>query len=175
MGVGTRQPSWTCIANMGDVHPIDHGGLFVYRDKTGVYTEEAELLEVPNDESGVYTVYRFSLDKCTYIDGILSDNKFHPEHPAWFAHPEAARKERPQDTTYLSNIITYCGGEVEDMVEAFCSDDPLRRADAYRAVGVYHGFDNLDMYPLTLSRSEVKKRYRTTIAQLKRLGVQHGS
>lgn len=173
MGVGTRQPSWKCIANLGDVHPIDHGGYFVYVDKTGVYPEEGEVLIVPNEEGGKYTVYRLSLDRCTLVNGILSDNKYHPEHAAWWAHPESQRKERPQDSTYLLNVAECSGTTPEELAEWFCSEDPLQRAEAYNAVGMYHGYDNLDSYPLQLTRSEVTKRYRTTMAQLKRLrGVQ---
>ena len=43
------QPVWSCIANLGDVNPIDYGGYFVYIDTTGVYPPEAELLIAPSD------------------------------------------------------------------------------------------------------------------------------
>lgn len=78
----TQQPTWKLIANLGDVHPIDYGGYFVYVDETGTYEAEAELLEVPEDEDRTYRVYRFILDRCTLTNGVLSDNKFHPDHPA---------------------------------------------------------------------------------------------
>lgn len=42
----TKQPRWKLVAQLGDVHPIDYGGYFVYRDTTGVYEEEAEVLMV---------------------------------------------------------------------------------------------------------------------------------
>lgn len=159
------QPIWELIGQLGDAHPIDHGGYFVIRDTTGVYPEEAELLLPPADddplkEYGTYHVYRFILDRCTYIDGILSDNKYHPAHPAWWAKPESGKKERPQDTTYLSNICATMDIEESELIRMFCSEDALERAQAYRAVGECHGFDNLDNYPLELRRWEVKKRYR---------------
>ena len=154
------QPDWECIAQLGDANPIDHGGYWILRDKTGVYPEEAELLVVPDVDGGEYTAYRFVLEPCTYINGVLSDNPFHPDKPAWWAGTKDDRKVRPQDTTYLKNIADFIGMEVDELADHFCSDDPLQRAMAYRAVGDYHGFDNLDSYPLTMTRREVKARYK---------------
>ena len=164
------QPNWKLIANLGDVNPLDYGGYFVYIDTTGVYEAEAELLTVAEDGNEIrgYTIHRFLLDKCTFIDGILSDNDFHPGCPAWFAKPESERAARSQDTTYLKNVADFVGtsngGETEDiLIQMFCSDNPVERAEAYRAVGEYHGFDNLDQYPLKFKsnqRGEVAKRYQ---------------
>jgi hypothetical protein len=156
----SSQPKWVLLANLGDVNPVDYGGFFVYRDETGVYPEEAELLEAPDDDSGTWEVRRVVLERCTYVNGVLSDNKFHPDFPAWFAEPESERAERPQDTTYLRNVAECCGVEVEALIEMFCSADPVERAQAYRMVGDYHGWDNLDSYPLTFTdRAEVESRY----------------
>lgn len=155
------QPVWKFVANLGDVNPIDHGGYFVYVDETGVYPPEAVYLEVEgDDEANKWTEYRFSLEPCTFKDGILSDNKFHPEHPAWFAKPEKERKERPQDTTYLKTVADACGQTEEELIEQFCSDDPVQRAFSWREVGMCHGWRNLDDYPLEFTdRSEVEARY----------------
>ena len=116
--------------------------------------------EYVDDEDGEYTIYRFTLHRCTFINGVLSDNTFHPEHAAWWAKPEAERNARPQDTTYLKNIADSIGMDVEELADQFCSEDALKRAMAYRAVGDYHGFENLDSYPLTMTRREVKSRYK---------------
>lgn len=153
------QPVWKLIANLGDVNPIEYGGYFIYVDKTGVYGPEAELLISPDSDNGKWGVYRFSLDKCTFINGILSDNKFHPELSAWFAKP----------TTYLSNVANCVGGDVSGLIQWFCSDNPCERAMAYRCVGDYHGFENFDSYPLTLNHKEVLKRYKGLKAKLKAL------
>lgn len=169
----TNQPEWKFVANLGDAHPIDHGGFFVFEDTTGVYAPEAELLESPDSDDGTWTVYRFSLDKCTLtltkplrphamaMDGyVLSNNKFHPEMPAWFAKPELEYLMRPQDTTYLSCVAKCHGVDLDELRRMFCSDNILERAMAYRAVGDFHGFENFDSYPLTFTeRAEVEKRY----------------
>lgn len=155
------QPVWKFLTNLGDANPLEHGGYFVYLDETGVYPPEAEYLEVLYESNDPrYKVYRFSLDKCTYQNGILSDNKFHPELPAWFAAPEAKKAERPQDRTYLSNVASYCGWEVEALIESLCSDDPVARAEAYDCVGEFHGFENFDNYPLDMRKRELRKRYK---------------
>ena len=160
----TQQPKWKLIDNQGDANPLDYGGYFIYEDETGVYEAEAELL-VPEDEGerdgdqDTLMVYRFILDRCTFIDGILSDNKYHPFKPAWFAKPESERAERPQDTTYLKNVADYCGESVESLIKHLCSEKPVDRAVAYRAIADYHGWENFDSYPLELTRAEAEERY----------------
>jgi hypothetical protein len=147
----TNQPNWKLVANLGDVNPIDYGGFFVFIDETGAYDPEAELLVSPDSDEGEWQVYRFSLPKCTFINGILSDNKFHPGHPAWFANPGAEN---------LSGVAECCGDAVDSLITDLCSDNVSNRASAYRAIGQYHGFENLDSYPLTFkSRAEVEQRY----------------
>lgn len=159
----SAQPEWKFIANLGDRNPLDYGGYFIFVDQTGVYAPKGELLDIDNDGEVdetklTYTVHRFDLDKCTYIDGILSDNKYHPDHPVWFATPEPERVERPQGI--LVNIASFCGMPADQLITMFTSHDPLARAEAYRSVGSYHGFDNLDSYPLKLNRVEAEERYR---------------
>lgn len=148
----TKQPDWKLIANLGDVHPLEYGGYFVYVDTTGVYDPEAELLIAPDDDGGAYEVRRFSLERCTLTDGVLSDNKFHPTYPVWYS---------VSDTGRLADIAQACDIPEADIVAMLCSEDPIQRAHAYRAIGDYHGFDNLDSYPLTLTRAEAEARYRT--------------
>lgn len=185
------QPKWKLAGTVGDVNPVDYGGGFIFVDETGVYPPELELIEVdesafsdePDDEpefdedgelindfdeleqansdKGKWTVYRFSLERCTYQNGILSDNKFHPDHAAWFAKPEAEKANRPQDTTYLSNVAGCNDVKVEQLIEWFCSEDVQERARAYMEIGSYHGYDSLDHDPLEFdSREEMEKRVK---------------
>lgn len=143
--MATQQPVWEYIGNFGDVHPLDHGGYFVYSDKTGVYGVEAALLEPL--ENGKFNLVRFRCEKCSFVNGILSDNKFHPDKPAWFARD-------------LTSLSAFCGiGELE-FVELFTSSDPMKLSHAWRMVGEYFGFDNLDSYPITLTRREVYNKFR---------------
>jgi hypothetical protein len=158
------QPTWKLLGSLGDVNPVDNDGMLVYEDTTGVYPPEAvvisALIKDYEDDPDRWIVYRFPLDRCTYVDGVLSDNPFHPDLPAWFATPESRRAERPQDTTYLSNVASFTGTTEEELIEALCSDHLIERAAAYEAIGSYHGFHGFDDDPITdLDRSEMEARY----------------
>ena len=114
-----QQPKWKFLKNLGDASPLEYGGYLVYGDETGQYAEEAEYWAEPETEGGRVTVYRFALDRCTDVGGVLSDNAFHPECPAWFANAIAASAGS--------------AGVAENVVRAMlCSADPLERASAYR-------------------------------------------
>jgi hypothetical protein len=142
----TKQPQWKRIANLGDVNPVEYGGYFVYTDRTKVYPPEAELLRTPDDGGEGWTIHRFILDRCTFVDGVLSDNAYHPELPTWFAKDLAA-------------VASFIGSTELDLINGLCSDDPIDRASAYRAIGEYHGFDNFDGYPRQYTkRSELPRR-----------------
>lgn len=143
--MATQQPVWEYIGNFGDVHPLDHGGYFVYYDKTGVYGVEAALLEPL--ENGKFNLFRFRCEKCSFVNGILSDNKFHPDKPAWFADK-------------LYSIAQSYGISREGLIDYFISDDPQTLAGAWKIVGEYFGFDNLDSYPIELTRAGVYNKFR---------------
>lgn len=100
------------------------------------------------DQCHQWLVYRFSLEPCTWENGILSDNRFHPDKPAWFAHP---RNDRPQDTTHFYDLANTSGYSEDDLVVWFTSLDPVERLKGWREVGMVHGWENLDHYPLTFN------------------------
>lgn len=155
----TSQPVWQFVANLGDANPLSHGGLFVYIDTTGKYDPECARLEpIDNDngnDSGKWELRRFSLPRCTFANGVLSENPFHPDKPAWFAS-----SHRPQDTTDLAKLASFTGQSEADLIALFTSDNVSDRARAFESVGQFHGFDNLDSYPQTLSRKDVFNRFR---------------
>lgn len=146
------QPIWKYIANLGDGTPLTYGGLFVYTDETGVYAPEMVRVEPPSDEMDLdspkarWELRRAILEPCTYINGILSDNPFHPAHPVWFADD-------------IESLASFIGMESEELIALFLSSDPCERAHAWRAVGDYFGWDNLDSYPSQLTREEIEARY----------------
>lgn len=154
--MATRQPIWTLVANLGDASPFEYGGYFVYRDETGIYAPEADYLWINDDVHGkpCAQLHRFILEPCTFIDGVLSDNPFHPTHPVWFADK-------------LADIAQTCDVAELDLLRMFTSSDPLDRAHAWRSVGEYHGFDNLDAYPLTFDNlfrlARYARKYRANL------------
>lgn len=140
------QPIWRCIAQLGDASPTEYDGHWVFIDETGVYPPEAEVLFVDEEGERPAYAYRYPLEKCYWNDGVLSDNKYHKDHPAWFADD-------------LDRVSGYADWDHDNMIDALCGDDPLLCARAYYDIGTYHGFDNLDQYPLVLTQQEVEARY----------------
>lgn len=160
----TKQPEWKLIANLGDASPLDYGGYFVYRDETGVYAEKAELLLLDDegDEDSKYTIYRILLDPLKMVNGYLIPLEYDSSWP----HPVEKYDEWFHKD--LDSVASFAGSTKEDMEAALTSDDTLVRAEAYRAIGDYHGWNNLDDYPLTgLTRSEVEERYKDELQHLK--------
>lgn len=158
----TKQPEWEFIANLGDANPLDYGGYFIYRDKTGVYEEEAEFWHEPEDENSPITVYRFALERKKMVGPYLvpfgyDDSWHHPvaSYDEWF-HKD------------LAGVASFVGATKTELERAFCSADPVDRAIAYRAIGEYHGFENLDSYPITVSAREAEKRYRAELIAIRR-------
>ena len=155
----TEQPKWKLIANLGDVNPIDHGGYFIFEDETRIYTHEAELLLEPSDDDpeGPYEVYRFSLDRCKMKHGYLVSFEF---DKTW---PHALSQYEQWFAKDLVEVASFIGSTEEGLQDQLCSVDPIDRACAYRAIGDYHGFANLDSYPLCLTRFEVEERYKEVV------------
>lgn len=148
----TKQPVWKAIANIGDVNPIDHGGCFVFKDETGVYPPEMENLEAPDDDDGKWIIHRVILERLKIGQGGKLIDFDHDEsksygHEAWFGKS-------------LHRVASFAGSSVEEIRADLCSEDPLRRAQAYRDIYSYHGWVEGDQYPLELSRFEVEKRYK---------------
>ena len=144
----TNQPDWRCVGTIGDVNPIDYGGGFVFVDDSGVYHPELEWIEPPDESGwrggfGPWVVYRVILDRCTFIDGILSDNKYHPECAAWFAGALLAPRSAFDGIDHIADIT---------------SADPMQRAFAYWDVACNEGWGNLDSEPLKLRLREIRKR-----------------
>lgn len=151
------QPAWKFLENLGDVNPLDYGGLFVFVDETGVYPAEMEKLDTPEgyeveepDDAGKFMVYRVTLDRCSFVDGVLSDNEFHRDKPAWFA-------------ANLENVCAAQDYPIDELRADLCAEEPLRRARAWQAVLDHHGWMNGDSDPIQLTRAEADVRYREVL------------
>jgi hypothetical protein len=144
------QPEWKLIGNLGDVNFIDYGGFLVYEDQTGTYPPEVEVILEPDDDQAEdqeeWTIHRIVLEKCTYIDGVLSDNVHHPNIPAWWASD-------------MKSMARACDQDLAELIGWFCSDDAMDRAEAYRVLYSYHSIANGDSYPATYNRAEIEARY----------------
>ncbi len=135
--MASRQPEWKTISSS------DYMAVKV--DTTGVYPPEMvhvdDLGESAEELDGQFLVHRFPLDRCTFVNGILSDNQFHPELAAWFADK-------------LPEIANSCGMPLGILRAMLCSDDANHLAIGYDAIGSYYGFDEFDEYPEYMTEAE---------------------
>lgn len=137
------------IGHLGDVNPVEHNGAVVLVDPELPDRPEMEVMVNYSDfadDSDHVKIFRFEIRRCTFVDGVLSDNEFHPEHPAWFA-------------SHLDSIEHCNGYEAGHLVEALCSEDLMVRAQAYYDLLYFHGEEEFDQEPLILSTREAEHRY----------------
>lgn len=147
----TDQPVWKFVENIGDVNPLDHGGAFIFIDETGVYDPEMEVVTPIEDHDNdrlTWEMHRFSIEKCTFQGGVLSDNKFHPDCQTWYADG-------------LKSIADCMGKDQLELIEQLCSDDLVQRALGYRDVYSYYGLENFDQDSMNEdNRLMLMNRYR---------------
>lgn len=157
--MSNKQPIWEYVTNLGDSIPIDYGGYFILKDKTNVYNPEGIKLIPESDsmDNNKWTIYRFILEKCTYIDNILSDNKFHPSSPVWFS-----------TDTKLNDIASCVGISKIELINMFISHNIIDNALAWESIGNYFGYDELDNYPLQFTNKKELKSYLTKIVKYKK-------
>lgn len=172
----TPQPDWKFIANLGDMNPLEHGGYFIYEDKTGEYVEEAQLIIPDSEDDKSITVYRIILERLKIVEGYLVPFDYQPNwgpgrvrkgrrgvmewRPEDVANTEAAINAQLYSawfTDFISSTADHAARE--GLKKAFTSEDPIARAQAYRVVADSYGWNEFDSYPLTFTKREAKKRY----------------
>lgn len=141
------QPEWKNIETTDSY--------IVQVDKTGVYEAEMEYADEVGEDR--FEVFRFSLERkkvveveeSLYLVPFAYDETWPhgvPAYREWFAKD-------------LAEVAESIGMELKVLREMFCSEDPLVRAQGYVTLGLYHGFANLDSYPLTLTEEELSARW----------------
>ena len=133
--MATNQPRWKLLDNLGDVHPVDYGGFFVYMDRTGVYPAEVELLESPDSDDA-------------------------PE--GWDTY-RAAIKENPMLEWWwdkLSEVATSTGTSLAEL-ERMAQGDTIGRAMVYQLLFSHFGAHEFDSYHNHYTkRSHLPRRFR---------------
>ena len=170
----TEQPSYWCIANIGDADPYEHGGAFVLVDRRGIYPPELVTVE-SFDDSADRLVHKIQLDRLTIVkadkpdakrigdDWIgLSDNRFHPESIAWFG-------ERSE----LEKVASFVDCGVVKFMNSLISSDPVTVAVAYKALADYHGYINFDSYPQALTGEKAELMCDRFLAQIEESRTWH--
>jgi hypothetical protein len=137
--MATKQPDWKEVGHIGDKNWPEYSGGPVFVDKTEVYEPELEYVEPPPDDvefddpDAVWTIYRVVLDQ-----GV----------PDWGD---------------LEDVAKTVDADPEELKEAFESDNPIERANAYSDWAGHYGWHEFDQDPLLLTKTEVEKRYDTEI------------
>lgn len=146
------QPSFWCVANLGDVDPLNYGGKFVCVDRTGVYPPELVVIDAPGeDENADRLKYFITLEPLTAIKGAdgscigLSDNPFHVETEAWFG-----------DSETLKSISDSNDIAVGELISLFLSSDLSKRATAYIMALDCFGCHSFNEYPVSITVDKAK-------------------
>lgn len=158
----TKQPKWSCIANLGDVNPLEYGAILVLVDRTNAYDPEMIVWHPSDeDEKKCGMLARFVLEPIHVIlnnDGTFTfgDNKSHPNNPAWWA-------DKAKD------IASFVGTTLPEFAAAITSDDVTEVARAYDDIASYFGYHEFDddaAYTITLQ--DAKQACGKYLRQLKR-------
>lgn len=168
------QPSYHCVANLGDVNPVEHGGKFLCIDRRGIYAPTLIIFEPdPNDEIHKWTRHDIELEQCHRIfsdsspvrvpievnDGVIGvgDNGFHPNLFAWFG-----------DKDSLKSVASFSGTDFRDFVDQLCSLNAIQRAQGYIALASFYGEESFDNYPCVYSEKRKAEAFcRKMLAQIK--------
>lgn len=156
--MATNQPTWEFVRNLGDVSaPLEHGGLFLYRDASNVYGYEmTRLVSIGRNKIQMHHVY---LGRCKVVEGYLVPYAYEKD---WPFEPSAYQEWFAKSLDAVSECF---GVETEELVAMLGSEDGLLRAHAYRMVLDYHGWDNGDGYPEEMSRRDAKRRFSKELSQ----------
>jgi hypothetical protein len=143
----TAQPSYFCIANLGDADPFEYGGAFVCIDRRGIY--DPILLIYDEDYRKRSEV---TLERCHKILSDLGDflgvgdNRFHPKYKTWFSDS-------------LHSSCDFVGWEFDEFINLLTSKDVVKLASAYLTLVSYHGVHEFDHDPYVYENEKDAKHF----------------
>ena len=158
----TAQPSYFCIANLGDADPFLYGGAFVCIDRRGIY--DPILLIYDEDFRGRGEV---ALERCHKILSDSDDflgvgtNRFHPKHKEWFSDD-------------LETVTDFAGWEFDEFVNLLTSQDAVKCASAYLTLVGYYGVRAFDHNPFIYETEEDAAKFcEKMLAQIEESKLWH--
>jgi len=143
----TAQPSFFCIANLGDADPFEHGGAFVCIDRRGIYDPIMLIYDQDFKKRSEVT-----LEPCHRIVSSIGDilsvgtNKYHAMYPEWFSES-------------LEQVAEFHGRDFDDFVSELVGTDVVMRASVYLALVSYHGVNEFDHYPHIYENEENARNF----------------
>lgn len=139
-----------CLGNVGDVNPIEYGGGYILRNdaEDRPRLEHFEGLEYMHAKA-----WDVDLDDPTQTDRI--------KVMLYRADLETSGARFLSDLDWVdwSEIASYTGQELSAFT-ASALDDLQARAQVACDVASYHGWENLDSYPLELTLTELIARWK---------------
>lgn len=139
----TLQPSYWCIANLGDVNPLQYGGKFVCIDRRGIYAPVMMILQEPEGGGRNRLCYEIELDRCFIVRDEkgemrgVGSNHYHASFTEWFGGYS--------DLEDVANFAGYNSGIA--LAALFASQNVLDRAQAYGSAVDYFGAHDFDQEP----------------------------
>jgi hypothetical protein len=145
------QPSFHCVANLGDANPFEYGGRFLMVDRRGSYNPELWIFVESTDDDPKMMRYAVTLEHCFQYDndGIiqLGTNIYHPHIAEWFG-----------TNASIKAMADYVGMKPEELRLKFCGNTH-DRACAYGVAIDYYGVDEFDHYPLAFENARKAKAF----------------
>jgi hypothetical protein len=138
----TTQPSYFCIANLGDADPFTYGGDFVCIDRRGIYDPILLIYDPDSRKRSEITLER--CHKIVNDDGEflgVGDNRFHPKCKTWFSDD-------------LDPSCDFIGWEFDEFINLLTSQDAVKLASAYCTLLSYHGVHEFDHDPYVYESDE---------------------
>lgn len=158
-----RQPSWHCVANLGDVNPFEYGGKFLMIDRRGIYPAELWVFSEWTEEDTRMTLHQIVLEPCFLIQNErlgghdVGANVYHTYSPEWFG-----------DRSSTAAVSSSIGMDREEFCRLFCGN-PYDRAVAYAAIASHYGLANFDTAPrIFTTKREAKAFCNRMLAQIKK-------
>jgi hypothetical protein len=143
----TAQPSYFCIANLGDVDPFEHGGAFVCIDRRGIYDPILLIYDEDFDRRSEITLERCHKivdDKEDFLG--VGDNRFHPKCKTWFSDD-------------LHSSCDFVGWEFDEFIDLLTSQDVVKLASAYLTLVGYYGVLEFDHDPYVYENKKDAKHF----------------
>lgn len=148
----TLQPSYWCIANLGDVNPLQYGGKFVCIDRRGIYAPVMMILQEPEGGGRNRLCYEIELERCFIVRDEkgemrgVGSNHYHANLTEWFGGYS--------DLEDVANFAGYNSGKA--LAELFASQNVLDRAQAYGSAVDYFGAHDFDQEPREFDNERAK-------------------
>jgi hypothetical protein len=148
----TNQPSWTCVANLGDNTPLEYGGAFLLVDETGVYDPELAVWDEPTEDDR-YEVYRFSVERLYKVE---HEDRLYYVHKGIRDGFEAGTLPYPID-----RYEEWFQDDLDDidapgaLLCMLLDEDPRANAAAYLSIAGHFGMENFDSDPLHMGKREL--------------------